>query len=62
MPKTEMFAANHGQNKSEGFAVRSDSGTISMPRVSTTGALFAVSVLCDIHGLYVAAKAPIMVL
>ena len=31
MPNTEMFAANHGQNRSLGFAVRSDSATISMP-------------------------------
>lgn len=58
MPKTEMFAANHGQNRSEGFAVRSDSGTMSMPRVSTTGALVDGGVLFDIPGLYVAARAP----
>ena len=58
MPKTEMFAANHGQNRSEGFAVRSDSGTMSMLRVSTTGALVDGGVLFDIPGLYVAASAP----
>ena len=35
MPNTDTFAANHGQNRSRGFAVRSDSGMISMPVVST---------------------------
>ena len=30
-PNTETLAANHGQNRSRGFAVRSDSGMISMP-------------------------------
>src|SRR5690606_26377877 len=31
MPKTEMFAANHGQNRSRGNAVRPDSAMISIP-------------------------------
>ena len=35
MPKTDTFAANHGQNRSRGRAVRSDSAMISMPVVST---------------------------
>ncbi|GAB2563575.1 hypothetical protein GCM10027033_20260 [Leucobacter ruminantium] len=37
MPKTETFAANHGQKRSRGRAVRSDSGTISIPVRSTSG-------------------------
>ena len=37
IPKTEMLAANHGQNRSDGFAVRSDSGTMSIPRDSISG-------------------------
>ena len=39
MPNTDTFAANQGQNRSDGFAVRSCSGTMSMPRVSMTGAV-----------------------
>src|SRR6478735_1932926 len=35
MPNTDTFAANHGQNRSRGRAVRSDSSMISMPVVST---------------------------
>lgn len=35
MPKTETLAANHGQKRSRGRAVRSDSSMISMPVVST---------------------------
>ena len=35
MPKTDTLAANHGQNRSRGRAVRSDSSMISMPVVST---------------------------
>src|SRR5690606_17340078 len=31
IPNTDTFAANHGQNRSRGFAVRSDSGMTSMP-------------------------------
>lgn len=34
MPKTDTFAANQGQNRSRGFAVRSDSSMMSMPLVS----------------------------
>ena len=34
MPNTDTLAANHGQNRSRGFAVRSDSPMISMPAVS----------------------------
>ena len=36
MPNTETFAANQGQIRSRGFAVRSDSAMISMPAVSMT--------------------------
>ena len=35
MPKTETLAANHGQKRSRGAAVRSASVMISMPVVST---------------------------
>src|SRR5690349_16225895 len=35
MPNTDTLAANHGQNRSRGRAVRSDSSMISMPVVST---------------------------
>jgi hypothetical protein len=35
IPKTETLAANHGQKRSFGDAVRSDSSMISMPVVST---------------------------
>src|SRR4051812_39565515 len=35
MPKTDTLAANHGQNRSRGRAVRWDSEMISMPVVST---------------------------
>ena len=34
MPNTDTLAANHGQNRSAGRAVRSDSSTISMPVTS----------------------------
>ena len=38
MPRTEMFAANHGINRSEGFPLRSDSGITSKPAISTASA------------------------
>lgn len=34
MPKTDTFAANQGQKRSRGFAVRSASVMMSMPFVS----------------------------
>ncbi len=38
IPRTEMFAANHGMNRSEGFPLRSDSGMTSRPAISTASA------------------------
>ena len=38
MPRTEIFAANHGMNRSEGFPLRSDSGMTSRPAISTARA------------------------
>ena len=35
IPKTDTLAANHGQKRSRGAAVRSDSAMISMPVCST---------------------------
>src|SRR5690606_16641201 len=41
-PNTDTFAANHGQNRSRGFAVRSDSGMISMPACSISPGAVAI--------------------
>ena len=35
MPRTEMFAANHGMNRSDGLPLRSLSGMTSRPAIST---------------------------
>lgn len=35
MPRTEMFAANQGMNRSDGLPLRSDSGMTSRPAIST---------------------------
>lgn len=42
MPNTDTFAANQGQNRSRGFAFRSDSGMISMPARSMRAGLMSV--------------------
>lgn len=42
MPNTDTFAANHGQKRSRGLAVRSDSGMISMPARSMRAGLMSV--------------------
>jgi hypothetical protein len=45
MPKTDTLAANHGQNRSLGWAVRSDSSMISMPVVSIPSRCVAATVV-----------------
>ncbi len=45
MPNTDTLAANHGQNRSRGFAVRCDSGMISMPACSIRVETGVLSVL-----------------
>ncbi len=42
MPNTDTFAANHGQKRSRGFAVRSDSGMTSMPARSISAGAAAI--------------------
>src|SRR5690606_29223545 len=42
MPNTDTFAAKHGQNRSRGLAVRSDSGMISIPARSIRAGISGV--------------------
>jgi hypothetical protein len=46
MPNTEMLAAHHGQNRSRGCPLRSDSGITLSPFCSTDSALLYAS-SCD---------------